>query len=162
MHDCGASLLRRASEINRSQSKIWNSNKSNKLSLCPHILNTAYILQKQSCCFSKVFGYYNCMTIFTTQILWMQYWNVKCMIVVLLYWEEQVKSTDHRVRFGIVTNPTNFHCALIFWTLHIYCKNKVVVLAKYLVTTIAWLSLLRKFYECSTGKEFMQCELMFE
>ena len=37
-----------------------------------------------------------------------------------------------------------------------HCKNKVVVLAKYLVTTIVWLSLLCKFYESSAGKEFMQ------
>jgi len=30
-------------------------------------------MQKQMCYFSKVFGYYNCVTIFTTHILWMQW-----------------------------------------------------------------------------------------
>ena len=40
-----------------------------------------------------------------------------------------------------------------------HSKNKVVMLAKYLVVC---LPLLCKFYECSTGKEFMQWELILE
>ena len=32
-----------------------------------------------------------------------------------------------------------------------HCKNKVVTLPKHLVTTVAWLSLPCKFYECNAG-----------
>ena len=43
---------------------------------CPHLhqyTQRGTSLQKQSCCFSKVFGYYNCVTILTMQILWRQW-----------------------------------------------------------------------------------------
>ena len=39
-----------------------------------------------------------------------------------------------------------------YWYVRSHCKNKVVMLAKYLVTTVTWLSLLWKFYECRAGK----------
>ena len=41
----------------------------------------------------------------------------------------------------------------------VHCKNKVAILAKYLVTTV---SSLHKVYECSAGKGFMQWELILE
>ena len=39
--------------------------------------NSSSTLQKQSRNFSKAFGYYSCMTIFTMQILWMQCWKLR-------------------------------------------------------------------------------------
>ena len=50
------------------------------------------------------------------------------------------------------------HCAS---ALHLHaCMH--AKLARYLVTTVAWLALQWKFYECSAGKGFMQWELILE
>ena len=64
-------------------------------------------------------------------------------------------STSHGAVSWLFTSCDIDSRSTLICIIYIHCKNKCAILAKYLVTTVAWLSLLCKFYECSDVTGFI-------
>ena len=101
---------------------------------------------------------------FRTSLTWPEVWAVylwvytcACMGIgkhlLGLYMHVASYLTSWLDQHNIENSPTSMHAC--------HFKSKIVILAKHLVTTVEWLSLLGKFYECIAGNwELMQWQLI--
>ena len=118
------------------------------------VLNFTYILNRLSQ-FAVIWRYYSCLV---------QNLEAICMFVPCIHHKYKMFWSEKRSKCR-VTNPQKQPKKVRMTPQYFYSYwyFQCVVTAKtnlYLVNTIAWLSLLHKFYECSDVKEFMQWELI--
>ena len=129
--------------IEHGNMKIWQWSLQCDI-LARHALPSKILPQTLPCPVRRVCS---CSPDYSCQGAWQVLWSVVKSLVTTIYsLQKQVSCFNHRV-VTMVADKLK-----IEWLYH--CKNKVVILAKYLVTTCSCVTILTmKLYECSAGKD---------